>query len=93
MLSVITLIPHSSVKPIKRGSSELGRRTGIRGRFFIGDEVWEGKGSMLGEMHWAWGIETGRERVASTVLEGGSAECGDERCGEFLGERVHGDAG
>jgi hypothetical protein len=71
----------------------LGIHTGIRGRFFIGDEVWEGKGSMLGEMHWVWGIETGRERVACRVLAGGGAEWGDERCGEFLGARVHGDAG
>ena len=72
----------------------LGTHTGIRGRFFIGDdEVWEGKGSMLGEMHWVWGIETGRERVACRVLAGGGAEWGDERCGEFLGARVHGDAG
>jgi hypothetical protein len=47
---------------------------------------------MLGEMHCLGAIDKGWKE--GEVLEGGGgAEWGDGRCGEFLGKRVHGDAG
>jgi hypothetical protein len=46
----------SIMKVCRGGDSGLGTRTGIRGRFLIGDE---GKGSMLGKMHRLGAINRG----------------------------------